>query len=115
MRLGWNRDEDGVITVFAHASDGRGAAVADFWLQPLIDKFGMRRDAAKELQQQFAELLVFAHNKHFTQASNDGGFAMQAPPSSLDSTAPDEARVTFACPIKREGCQQNCGSYGCGN
>lgn len=66
MRLGWNRDEDGVITVFAHATDGRGAPIADFWIQPLIDRLGMNRAAAKEWQQQFAELLVTSHNRHFT-------------------------------------------------
>lgn len=115
MRLGWNRDEGGVITVFAHATDGRGAAIADFWLQPLIDKLGMKRDAAKEWQQQFAELLVDSHNRHFTKAENDGGFAMQAPPSGLDTTPPDGAGVDWQCPIKQLDCQENCGSYGCGN
>ena len=69
MRLGWNRDEGGVITVFAHASDGRGAPVADFWVQPLIDKFGMARPAAKEMQEQFAEMLVQHHNRHFRIAT----------------------------------------------
>ncbi len=89
--MGWNRGEDGIITVFAHASDGRGAAVADFWIQPLIDQFGMRRDDAKAWQEQFAELLVASHNRHFTESG--GGFSTMAPPPSLDSTTPDGARV----------------------
>jgi len=67
MRLGWNRAEDGVITVYAHASDGRVSPVADFWVQPLIDKFGMKRADAREWQEQFADLLVRSHNKHFTK------------------------------------------------
>lgn len=62
MRLGWNRAEDGVITVYAHAEDGRAAPVADFWLQPIIDKLGMTRADAKALQEQFADQLVSANN-----------------------------------------------------
>lgn len=69
MRLGWNRAEDGVITVYAHASDGRATDVADFWLQPLIDGFGMKRDDAKEWQQQFAGMLVEHHNKFFSEVT----------------------------------------------
>lgn len=69
MRLGWDMAEDGVITVYAHASDGRVADVADFWLQPLIDRFGMNRADAKEWQQQFAEMLVEHHNRFFTEVA----------------------------------------------
>lgn len=115
MRLSWNLDEDGVITVYAHASDGRSAAVADFWVWPLIEKFGMKREAAQEWQEQFAELFVSSHNRHFTPAEGGGGFPMQASPPGLDSALPDEAGVGWTCPIGVENCQQNCGAYGCGN
>lgn len=66
MRLGWNRAEDGVITVYAHTSDGRVADVADFFLKPMIDRFGADRATALRFQEQFAELLVNAHNRLFT-------------------------------------------------
>lgn len=68
MRLSWNRDEEGVITVYATATDGRVAPVADFWLRPLVENFGMKRSDAKEWQEQFAEMLLGAHNKLFTEA-----------------------------------------------
>ena len=68
MRLGWNRGEDGVITVYATSSDGRVADVADFWIRPLVADFGMTRTAALEWQQQFAELLVNSHNRLFRAA-----------------------------------------------
>ena len=89
MRLGWNRDECGVITVYAHTKDGKFADVADFWLKPLVDRFGMGRVEAKELQQKLAETLV----THYY----------------------DSARQEWECPIKHQGCKSNCGSYGCGN
>lgn len=71
MRLGWNRAEDGVITVYAHTSDGRVAPVADFWVQPMIDKLGAKRHVAKEYQEQFAEILVSGHNRFFTSQSDE--------------------------------------------
>jgi hypothetical protein len=71
VRLGWNRAEDGVITVYAHSGDGRVADVADFWLGPMIERFGMTRDAAKEWQQRFAEMLVEKHNEFFREFHND--------------------------------------------
>lgn len=94
MRLGWNRDEDGVITIFAYAADGRGAPVADFWIQPIIEKFGMNRHAAKAMQEEFAVLLVTSFNKHFTASTE---------------------RAFWSCPIGHEGCTKNCGNYCCGN
>lgn len=76
-------------------SDGRGAAVADFWLQPLIDKFGMKRDAAKELQQQFAEFLVSAHNGHSTPANNDAAPDLLEHLKRLVRFAEDAPRLDF--------------------
>lgn len=85
MRLGWNRAEDGVITVYAHTSDGRVADVADFWLKPMMERFGADRATALEFQQQFAEMLVNAHNRIFTLPLGvPGGFATQVPPDTLD-------------------------------
>lgn len=91
MRLGWNRDEGGVITVFAYTEDGRGAPVADFWITPLVSGLGISRPKAMALQQMFAELLVDAHN------------SQEAAPSAWE------------CPIGAPGCSENCGNYGCGN
>jgi len=67
MKLSWNRAEDGVVTVYATASDGRVVEIADFWLKPLVDKFGMDRQDAKWMQQNFAENLVSLYSKHFTE------------------------------------------------
>lgn len=91
MRLKWDRDGDGVVIVTAVTSDGREAPVADFWLQPLIGSLGASREYGRELQEQFASLLVDTHNRLFTKSA--GGFATQAPPASLDSTPPDQAGV----------------------
>jgi hypothetical protein len=68
MRLQSERNADGVVTISAIASDGRSAAVADFWQRPLIDGFSMRRVDAEYMQQNFADLLVSIHNRHFTAA-----------------------------------------------
>lgn len=92
MRLGWSRDEDGIITVFAHATDGRGAAVADFWIKPLVDNLRMTRADALEWQQQFAELLVGAHNSH---QPDDGSGVMK---SIFTVTAPLTVQVHFGNP-----------------
>lgn len=91
MRLSWNRDEDGVITVFAMADDGKGAPVADFWVTPIIAGLGISRARAMALQQELAEMMVDAHN------------------SSRNKDA------AWVCPIKSPGCEKNCGSYCCGN
>lgn len=91
MRLGWNRDEDGVITVFAYTEDGKGAAIADFWLSSLVAGLGVSRPSAAALQQQFAEMLVDAHNSQ------------------------EAASAAWECPIGMTGCSENCGNYGCGN
>lgn len=66
MKLSWNRAEDGVVTVYATSSDGRVVEIADFWLTPLVEKFGMDRENAKWMQQNFAENLVSLYDKHFT-------------------------------------------------
>jgi hypothetical protein len=62
MRLGWSRDQDGVVVVYAHAPDGRVAPVADFWLQGWVDKMGFDRSEAKAMQEQFADRLVNSSN-----------------------------------------------------
>lgn len=103
MRLRWEREKDGVVTVTAVTSDGREAPVADFWLQPLISSLGASREHGRELQEQFAGLLVDTHNRHFSKSA--GGFATRAPPASLDSTTPDEARVDKQQPSARPGSQ----------
>ena len=66
MQLARETGADGVITVYAIASDGRKAAVADFWVKPMIEAFGADRRAAAEFQEQFADLLCNAHNRIFT-------------------------------------------------
>lgn len=68
MRLSWNRDEEGVITIYARMTDGRVADVADLWVKPMVEKFGVPRSRALELQEQFADLLVNSHNQLFTEA-----------------------------------------------
>jgi len=94
MQLSWNRDEDGVITVYATMNDGKIADVADFWLTPLVERFGMDRESAKCMQQNFAECLVTLHNKHFTKQN---------------------VKKDWKCPLNMVDCKSNCGSYGCGN
>lgn len=54
-KLSWNRDEDGVIVIYATDTQGRVAPAADLWLQPLIDKLGMTRTEAMSLQGAVAE------------------------------------------------------------
>ena len=66
MQLARETGDDGVITVYAIASDGRKAAVADFWLRPMVEAFGCEKRAAEEFQEQFADLLCNAHNRLFT-------------------------------------------------
>jgi hypothetical protein len=58
IMFGWNRSEDGAVTVYAHDHDGRIAPVAVFRLQPLIDILGMTRAEAKSMQEKFADLIV---------------------------------------------------------
>lgn len=67
MMLGWNRAEDGVITVYAHTTDGRVADVADFWLKPMMERLNADRETALRWQEEFAIILVEAHNKMFTR------------------------------------------------
>jgi hypothetical protein len=57
IKLSWNRDEDGVITVYGTWPNGRIAPVADVWLQPLIDKAGLSRAKALEVQERIADRL----------------------------------------------------------
>lgn len=68
MQLQWHRAEDGVVTVQAVTSDGRVADVADFWLRPMMNQFGADREFASRQQEQFADLLVNAHNRIFTKS-----------------------------------------------
>ncbi|GEM_PF-4819428 len=68
MRLGWNRAEDGVITVYAHTHDGRVADIADFWLRPMVERFGVERETALRWQEEFALMLVESHNNLFSKA-----------------------------------------------
>lgn len=91
MLLEWKQADDGVITVSARASDGRVADVADFWLRPMIESFGMTKADAKEWQAQFADLLVRSYNRHF--CVTPGGFATLAPPEASIAAAPDGAAV----------------------
>ena len=58
LRLSWMRDEECVITVYATDDACRKSAVADFWVRPLMQELGFRRDVAKNIQQQLAEMLV---------------------------------------------------------
>ena len=67
MTLAWRMDDDGVVVVYDTLSDGREADIADFWIQPLIDNFGMSRELATEWQKQYCEVLVMSYNKIFTR------------------------------------------------
>lgn len=88
-RLSWNRDEEGIITIYATSED-RIAEVADLWIRPLMERLGVDRSAALEMQEAFAEA--------FTSAWNEGRRDME-----------------WECPIGAAGCTSNCGAYGCGN
>lgn len=86
-RLSWNRDDDGVVTVYATKSGGKPFAVGDFWLRPGMVDGGLTKPLAAALQQQLVEFLVDRFNQEHA----------------------------FECPVGAEGCTQDCGSYGCGN
>ncbi len=68
MRLSWIRDEHGIITVYATTSDGRICEMADFWIKPMMERFGVDRYTALDWQHKCAELLVHNWNRHFFQA-----------------------------------------------
>jgi|GEM_PF-3843202 len=65
MTLESRKDDDGVVVISYRSSDGRVADVADFWIQPLIDRFGMTRSDALEWQSQLSEVLVYSFNRIF--------------------------------------------------
>lgn len=65
MQLSWNRDEDGVITVYGTTTDGRIYDVADFWVTPMIERLGVSRELALDWQRQHAELLVNTFNNNY--------------------------------------------------
>jgi hypothetical protein len=118
VRFSWNRGEDGVVTVYGTTSDGRVFDVADFWLNPMIERLGVSRAVALDYQQQHAELLVTAHNKLFTAADRreqeprtDEEMKGGAPPARTNQ--PEVP--SWECPIQNPECTTDCGSYGCGN
>lgn len=92
MRLSWNRDEDGVVTVYATTPEGIAYDVADFWLRPMMQRIGVPRDVALAQQQRLAERLVEAINSE-----------------------PDISDEGWECPISHPGCTEDCGAYGCKN
>lgn len=56
-KVSWNRDEDGVIVIYVTDPQGRVAPVADIWVQPLIDKLGLKRPQATAMQEAVAEMV----------------------------------------------------------
>ena len=127
MKLGWNRSEDGVITIYGHLGTGRVFDVADLWLRPLMAATGANRDGALRKQQEFAEFFVAAWNAsgraeifaddgetpYFYTPDEDDipGTArrfVEIPPSRGDMTGKN------GCWLGIAGCKGNCGSYGCG-
>lgn len=130
MRLGWNRGEDGVITVYAHTETGKVFPVADFWLKPMADFFGAgSRPNCKNRQQEFAEFLVAAWNargrakiladpedQECPYFYHDGEKDVPANARSFVEVPPSRDDMTGAngCWLSIAGCNGNCGSYGCG-
>jgi len=127
MRLGWNRAEDGVVTVYAHTGTGRVIEVADFWLKPIMDATGAKREQALRKQKEFAEFFVAAWNASARAEiyAVDGETPYYYTPDEDD--IPDAARRFVEIPPQRDemeggngcwlsvaGCKGNCGSYGCG-
>ncbi len=86
-RLSWNRDTDGVVTVYATRNDGKPFAVGDFWLRPWMTDGGLTKPQASALQQQLVDFFVDRFNQEHA----------------------------FECPIGAEGCMKDCGGYSCGN
>jgi hypothetical protein len=130
MKLGWNRAEDGVITVYAHLSTGKVVEVADFWVSPLVAAWGQgSRANALKRQQEIVEFLVAAWNatgstKVFVDLKDE-----DCPYYYVDGEedTPETAQCFVVVPPGREdmdgtngcwlgvaGCAGNCGSYGCG-
>lgn len=66
-RMSWNRDEDGVITIYVTDQQGSVAPAADIWLQPLIDKLGVKRSQAMEMQEAVAEMVCEAFAKRIPE------------------------------------------------
>lgn len=86
-KLSWNRDDDGVVTIYATQGEHAPFPVADFWLRPAMKDGALTRPQASALQQQLVEFFVDRFNQEHA----------------------------FECPIGSEGCTKDCGSYGCGN
>ena len=64
IRLSWNRDHEGVITIYAtDLNTGRVADVADLWVKPMCDRLNFRREYALSVQQCVAETLCEAWNE----------------------------------------------------
>ena len=91
MRLSWNRNEDGTITIYA-IDKGKIAELADIWQKPMREDLGVARARAAAIQQRFAEWLCDKWNTEQLPQSRD---------------AP-------GCWLNQPGCTGECGSYGCG-
>lgn len=58
LRLSWNRDSEGVVTIYAtDANTGKICEVADVWLRPMAERLGFRREYAKGVQEAIADTL----------------------------------------------------------
>ena len=126
MRLGWNRAEDGVITVYAHTGTGRAFPVADFWLKPMVEVCGPdSRENCKARQQEFAEFLVAAWNASGQARvlididDDECPYYYHAGEADVPSTARPFVEVPpnrgeGGCWLSIPGCTGMCGSYGCG-
>ena len=66
MKLVGRKEDDGVFSVYAVSSDGREAAVADFWVTPYVEKFDLSRGDALQLQEQMAWHLLRDYGRYFT-------------------------------------------------
>ena len=130
MKLGWNRAEDGVITVYAHVGTGKVFPIADFWVSTWGEVDARPgREWKLQKQQELAEFFVAAWN-----ASSRAEIMADPEDDSCpyfynpgEEGIPETARRFVAIPPSRDemkdgkgcwlniaGCVGNCGSYGCG-
>ena len=89
-RLSWNMGDDGVVTIYARATEGGPAwDVADIFRRPLKLRHGMTEEQARAAQISIAERMCDLWN--------------------------NQEPTDWECPLGLPGCRANCGSYGCGN
>lgn len=76
LRLSWSRDHEGVVAIYGtDENTGRVANFADLWLSHLVDRLGYRREYAKQVQTDLADMIVEAWNAKHSDCRPSQGMA----------------------------------------